>query len=97
LAPSRRRLETFGVSLLDARASSDDQLAAPASMTGGRFPIERELRRSRHPNLAREVARLDIGQEIVVRKGTALAIEAFEGTDDMLRRPAPSRPRMPCS
>jgi DUF1009 family protein len=32
------------------------------------------------------MARLDIGQGCVVRKGTVLAVEAFEGTDDMLRR-----------
>ena len=31
-------------------------------------------------------ARLDIGQGCVVRKGTVLAVEAFEGTDEMLRR-----------
>jgi DUF1009 family protein len=36
--------------------------------------------------IARECARLDIGQGVVVRKGTVLAVEAFEGTDDMLRR-----------
>jgi hypothetical protein len=36
--------------------------------------------------IAREMARLDIGQGCVVRKGTVLAVEAFEGTDDMLRR-----------
>jgi UDP-2,3-diacylglucosamine hydrolase len=78
-------IEKLGVSLLDARAFLDDQLAAPGVMTGGRFPIEREyVEHGIH--LAREVARLDIGQGVVVRKGTALAIEAFEGTDDMLRR-----------
>ncbi len=75
----------LGVSLLDARAFLDDQLAAPGVMTGGRFPIEREYV-DHGIHLAREVARLDIGQGVVVRKGTALAIEAFEGTDDMLRR-----------
>jgi DUF1009 family protein len=36
--------------------------------------------------IARECARLDIGQGCVVRKGTVLAVEAFEGTDEMLRR-----------
>jgi DUF1009 family protein len=54
-------------------------------MTGGRFPIEREYV-DHGIHLAREVARLDIGQGVVVRKGTVLAVEAFEGTDDMLRR-----------
>ena len=78
-------IEKLGIGLLDARAFLDEQLATPGLMTGGRFPIDPEyLDHGIH--LAREVARLDIGQGVVVRKGTALAIEAFEGTDEMLRR-----------
>ena len=54
-------------------------------MTGVRFPIEGDyLDHGIH--IAREMARLDIGQGVVVRKGTVLAVEAFEGTDEMLRR-----------
>jgi DUF1009 family protein len=37
-------------------------------------------------HIARECARLDIGQGCVVRKGTVLAVEAYEGTDEMIRR-----------
>ncbi len=78
-------IEKLGVTLLDARAFIDDQLASAGPMTGGTFPIEAEyLQHGIH--LAREIARLDIGQGCVVRKGTVLAVEAFEGTDDMLRR-----------
>ena len=36
--------------------------------------------------LARESARLDVGQGVVISQGTALAIEAFEGTNAMLAR-----------
>jgi DUF1009 family protein len=80
-----REIEALGVRLLDARAFLDDQLAAAGCMTGGRFPIEKEyLDHGIH--IARECARLDIGQGCVVRKGTVLAVEAFEGTDEMLRR-----------
>ena len=78
-------IEQLGVHLLDARSFLDDQLATPGVMTGSRFPIEREYV-DHGIHLAREVARLDIGQGVVVRKGTALAVEAFEGTDEMLRR-----------
>jgi DUF1009 family protein len=78
-------IEKLGITLLDARAFLDEHLAAPGIMTGGRFPIDREyLEHGIH--IAREVARLDIGQSVVVRKGTVLAVEAFEGTDEMLRR-----------
>ena len=39
-------------------------------------------------HIARECARLDIGQSCVVSRGTVLAVEAFEGTDKMLERVA---------
>jgi DUF1009 family protein len=54
-------------------------------MTGRTFPIERDYV-DHGIQIARECARLDIGQGCVVRKGTVLAVEAFEGTDEMLRR-----------
>ncbi|OHE72824.1 MAG: hypothetical protein A2007_05600 [Verrucomicrobia bacterium GWC2_42_7] len=37
-------------------------------------------------HIAKSVASLDIGQGVVVNNGTVLAVEAFEGTDAMLRR-----------
>lgn len=36
--------------------------------------------------LAKEMARLEVGQTVVVKGGTALAVEAFEGTDRCLER-----------
>ncbi len=36
--------------------------------------------------IAKETSRLDIGQSVVVREGTVLAVEAFEGTNECLRR-----------
>jgi DUF1009 family protein len=36
--------------------------------------------------IAREIARLDIGQTVVVKDGAVLAVEAFEGTDRCLTR-----------
>jgi DUF1009 family protein len=78
-------IEALGVRLLDARAFLDGQLASAGSMTGDRFPIEKEYV-EHGVRIATECARLDIGQGCVVRKGTVLAVEAFEGTDEMLRR-----------
>ncbi len=78
-------IEQLGVRLLDARAFIDDQLAHAGPMSGKKLPVDLEyLDHGIH--IAREIARLDIGQGCVVRKGTVLAVEAFEGTDDMLRR-----------
>ena len=36
--------------------------------------------------LAKEMARLEVGQMVVVKEGTTLAVEAFEGTDRCLAR-----------
>jgi len=36
--------------------------------------------------IAKEVSRLEIGQTVVVKEGTALAVEGFEGTDACIRR-----------
>jgi len=78
-------IEKLGIHMLDARSFIDEQMASAGVMTGGKFPIEKDyLEHGIH--IARESARLDIGQGCVVRKGTVLAVEAFEGTDEMLRR-----------
>lgn len=78
-------IEKLGVTLLDARAFIDDQMATPGNMAGPKLPTDEEYL-SHGITIAREIARLDIGQGCVVRKGTVLAVEAFEGTDPMLRR-----------
>jgi DUF1009 family protein len=80
-----REIEGLGITLLDARSFLDDQLAVAGCMTGRSFPIEQEYV-DHGVQIARECARLDIGQGCVVRHGTVLAVEAFEGTDEMLRR-----------
>jgi len=36
--------------------------------------------------IVKQTSALDIGQSIVVRRGTVLAVEAFEGTDECIRR-----------
>ena len=78
-------IEAIGVTLLDARSFIDAHMATAGCMTGGRFAIDpAHLEHGIH--IARECAKLDIGQGCVVRKGTVLAVEAFEGTDAMLRR-----------
>jgi DUF1009 family protein len=75
----------IGVTLLDARSFIDDQLATTGCMTSRSFPIENEYV-EHGVHIAREIARLDVGQGCVVRRGTVLAVEAYEGTDEMIRR-----------
>ncbi len=78
-------IAALGVRQLDARAFLDDHLASPGWMTTRSEKVEQTYL-DHGMEIARECARLDIGQGVVVRKGTVIAVEAFEGTDEMLRR-----------
>lgn len=80
-----REIESIGVEILDARAFLDNDLADPGLMTRGKQKADSDYL-AHGIRIAREVARLHIGQGVVVRKGTVLAVEAFEGTDEMLKR-----------
>ncbi|HUG09883.1 MAG TPA: UDP-2,3-diacylglucosamine diphosphatase LpxI [Opitutaceae bacterium] len=80
-----KEIADIDIHLLDARAFLDSDLATEGSMTGDRLPVPQEFL-EHGIRIAKEVARLDIGQGVVVRKGTVVAVEAFEGTDAMLRR-----------
>ena len=78
-------IEKVGVRMLDARVFLDDHLASPGCMTGWVCGIADEQLHF-GTRMAREMARLDVGQSVVTAKGTVIAVEAFEGTDNMLRR-----------
>ena len=78
-------IEKSGVQLLDARIFMDEDLAEEGMLVQGKEKIEPE--HLKHGiEIARENARLDVGQGVVVSQGTALAVEAFEGTNAMLER-----------
>lgn len=78
-------MKGVGVELLDARVFLDNQLAHEGLISGGKIKVD-EVYIKHGIKIAKEMARLDIGQGVVVRKGTVLAVEAFEGTDSMLKR-----------
>ncbi len=80
-----QEIEAVGVLQLDARAFLDDQMATEGFMTK-RFEKIEGTYIEHGTEIASEMARLDVGQGVVVRKGTVLAVEAFEGTDPMLKR-----------
>jgi DUF1009 family protein len=77
-------IEHIGVEMLDARSFLDDQLADQGTMVG-KAKIDKDYL-DHAIDIAKQMAYLDIGQGIVARKGTILAVEAFEGTDAMLQR-----------
>jgi len=78
-------IEKAGVHLLDARVFMDQDLVEEGVMVKGKEKIEPE-HLAHGIEIARENARLDVGQGVVVSRGTVLAVEAFEGTNAMLER-----------
>ena len=75
-----------GIELIDSTYFLKDQLPREGVLTrrapsqGERGDIEYGL------EVAREIARLDLGQTIVVRARACVAVEAMEGTDETVRR-----------
>ncbi len=75
-----------GVQMLDARSFMDSSLAPLGFFTGDRSWKISDSDLEHAMSIARECARLDIGQGCVTSRGTVLAVEAYEGTDAMLER-----------
>jgi DUF1009 family protein len=75
-----------GVTLLDPRPFFGDAVPKPGTLT------RRDPDRDEQDDIAfglktaKAVAGLDIGQTVVVKQGTVLAVEGFEGSDECIRR-----------
>jgi len=79
-------LTSEGIELIDSTHFLKDQLPTTGTLTR-RNPDERERSDIEYGlEVAREIARLDLGQTIVVRDRACVAIEAMEGTDAVIRR-----------
>ncbi len=79
-------LGSEGIELIDSTYFLQDHLASAGTLTR-RAPTERERGDIEYGlDIAREIARLDLGQTIVVRACACVAIEAMEGTDAAIRR-----------
>ena len=75
-----------GIELIDSTFFVKDQLA-PVGLMTRRKPSDFELENIQYGlHIADEIARLDLGQTIVVRAKACVAIEAMEGTDTTIRR-----------
>jgi len=81
-------LAKAGVELLPATTYMEDYLAEKGLIAGPE-PAKRLIEDIIFGfEIAKEISRLDIGQTVVVRNGTVLAVEAFEGTDQAIQRGA---------
>jgi len=79
-------LTSEGIELIDSTHFLKDQLPAVGTLSR-RSPDDRERSDIEYGlEVAKEIARLDLGQTIVVRDRACVAIEAMEGTDAVIRR-----------
>jgi len=79
-------LASEGIELIDSTYFLKDELPDAGALTR-RVPDDREKSDIEYGlEIAREIARLDLGQTIVVRDRACVAIEAMEGTDAVIRR-----------
>ena len=88
-------LEEEGITLIESTTFLEPLLPQPGVLTA-RAPNESEAKDIEYGRrIAREIARLDIGQSVVVRDQACVAVEAMEGTDDVIRRAAALAGRQP--
>jgi len=79
-------LEDDGVELIDPRPLLGDNVPRAGVLTRRKPDAEQQDDVAYGLKIAKQVSALDIGQTVVVRKGTVLAVEGFEGTDECIRR-----------
>jgi UDP-2,3-diacylglucosamine hydrolase len=74
------------VDLLPATTFLENSLAAAGLIAGSKLSRREEQDVDLGWKIAKEIARLDIGQTVIVKNGTIVAVEAFEGTNETIRR-----------
>lgn len=81
-----KEMASDGIELIDSTYFIQDHLACSGPITK-RVPSDIETDNIDYGlHIASEIARLDLGQTIVVRAKACVAIEAMEGTDATIRR-----------
>ena len=81
-----KELAQEGIKVLPATTFVEDHLAGVGHLAGPRAVRHLPAEITFGWPLAKAVARLHIGQSVVVRKGTVMAVEGFDGTDATLKR-----------
>lgn len=79
-------LNKVDVDLLPATTFLEDDLAKSGLIAGAKLSRAEEGDVDLGWDVAKQMAKLDIGQTIIVKNGTVLAVEAFEGTNDAIKR-----------
>jgi DUF1009 family protein len=79
-------LEKDGVRLIESTRWLQPLMPSAGFHLGPKLSDEQRADVDFGLRIAREVSRLEIGQTVVVKRGTVLAVEGFEGTDECLKR-----------
>lgn len=75
-----------GIALLPATTFLEDLMPKAGHVAGPQIKKRRQEDGEYGFKIAKESSRLDIGQTVVVKNGTVLAVEAFEGTNEAVKR-----------
>ncbi len=75
-----------GITLIPATTFLDGLMPKVGPVCGPKLKDRQERDAAFGFRIAKESSRLDIGQTVVVKNGTVLAVEAFEGTNEALKR-----------
>ena len=81
-------LKKSGMDMLPATTFLEQSLATPGLIAGAKLSKREEDDVAFGWEIAKEISRLDIGQTVIVKNGTVLAVEALEGTNEAVRRGA---------
>ena len=79
-------LGKIDIELLAATSFLEVYLAPPGLIAGPKLSRREEEDVDLGWKVAKEIARLDIGQTVIVKNGTVLAVEGFDGTNETIKR-----------
>jgi hypothetical protein len=79
-------LERHGIQLVSSIAHAGDLLPGPGTLTRRRPSREERGDIAFGWQLAKAVAGLDVGQSVIIKNRSVMAVEAIEGTDAAIRR-----------
>jgi DUF1009 family protein len=79
-------LAKIDVELLPATTFLEDSLAQSGLIAGAKLSRREVEDVDLGWKIAKEIAQLDIGQTVIVKDGTIVAVEAFEGTNETIKR-----------
>ncbi|MGH7936458.1 MAG: LpxI family protein [Chthoniobacterales bacterium] len=80
------QLAEIGVELLPATTFLEHLLAPNEHIAGPKLKEREAADVDFGFGIAKQLSALDVGQTVVVKNGTVLAVEAFEGTNEAIRR-----------